>query len=76
MAKRFFHPGDIKTIQIYNFTHTFFIQIHKTKGAITGARAQIIREGEKNSKFFLSVEKSRGNNNTILQVKNEQDDSV
>lgn len=52
------------------------IQIHKTKGAITRARAQEIRDGEKNSKFFLNLERYRGNSNTILQVENDTDKSV
>ena len=44
------------------------MQIHKARGALVRARAQAIREGEKNSKFFLSLEKSRGDNNTITTV--------
>ena len=44
------------------------MQVHKARGALVRARAQAIRDGEKNSKFFLSLEKSRGDNNTITTV--------
>ena len=47
------------------------LQIHKTKGAIIRSRARYVKDGEKNSKYFLNLEKSRGNCNTILSVQNE-----
>ena len=47
------------------------LQMHKTKGAIIRSRARYIKDGEKNSKYFLNLEKSRGNCNTILSVEND-----
>ena len=52
------------------------IQIHKTKGAITRAREQVIRDDEKNTKYFLNLEKHRGNANTILSVTDEENNTV
>ncbi len=45
--------------------------MHKTKGAIIRSRAKYIKDGEKNSKYFLNLEKSRGNFNTILSVQDD-----
>ena len=47
------------------------LQMHKTKGAIIRSRAKYIKDGEKNSKYFLNLEKSRGNFNTILSVQDD-----
>ena len=44
------------------------LQMYKTKGAMIRSRARYIKDGEKNSKYFLNLEKSRGSSNTILSV--------
>ena len=46
------------------------LKVHKTKGAIIRSRARYIKDYEKNSKYFLKLEKSRDNCNTILSVQN------
>ena len=49
------------------------IHIHKAKGAQTRSRTQWVEEGEKNTKFFLGLEKAKGNANTIEKLTtNEQ----
>ena len=52
------------------------IQVHKTRGAIIRSREKVIRDDEKNTKYFLSLEKSRGNSNTILSVTEEETNVV
>ena len=52
------------------------IQMHKTRGSIIRAKAQTIRDGEKNSKLFLNLEKARGNNNTIQAVFDDNTNST
>ena len=47
------------------------IQLEKTKASQIRARVKWIEEGEKNSKFFMSLEKSRATANTIFKVKLE-----
>ena len=44
------------------------IQLQQTKGAQTRARVKWIEEGEKNTKFFCSLEKSRRKKNTITRL--------
>ena len=46
-------------------------QLNKTKGAIVRSRAKYIKDGEKNSKYFLNLEKSRGACNTIFSVQDD-----
>ena len=48
------------------------IRLSKTKGAVVRSRAKFIEEGEKNSKYFMNLEKGRGKYNTIdsLRVDN------
>ena len=48
------------------------VATEKAKGAYTRARAKYIDHGEKQSKYFLSLEKIRANNNTITSLKTEQ----
>ena len=45
------------------------IQTSITRGAIIRAKQKWMEEGEKNSKLFLGLEKSRGNNDTITKLK-------
>ena len=42
---------------------------YKTKGAILRSKSQWCNEGEKNSKYFLNLEKRHGTQNTITQLK-------
>ena len=49
------------------------IEINKTMGAMIRSRIKYIQEGEKNTKFFLGMEKSKGNNNVIHYVHDEND---
>ena len=45
--------------------------IQLAKGAQTRARAKWIEEGEKNTKYFLRLEKARGTTNTISSIRIE-----
>ena len=47
------------------------ILIDKTRGAAIRSRAKWIEEGEKNQKYFLNLEKSRGSSNTITLLNSE-----
>ena len=47
------------------------IQMEKTKAARIRARIKWMEQGEKNTKFFMSLEKSRSTANTIFKVKLE-----
>ena len=42
--------------------------LNVTKGAQVRSRIKYIEDGEKNSKYFLNLEKAKGNNNTLYQV--------
>ena len=42
--------------------------LNKTKGAQIRSRLKYIEEGEKNTKYFLDLEKARGANNTIFEL--------
>ena len=42
---------------------------HKAKGAQIRSKAKWIADGEKNTKFFLSLEKAHQQNNTIRELK-------
>lgn len=50
----------IKIKSIYNF---------RTIGAQVRSRMQLLGDGEKNSKFFINLEKSRQNKNMITSLK-------
>ena len=41
------------------------VSIHKTREAEIRSRIKYIEEGERNTKYFLSMEKVRGGQNTI-----------
>ena len=45
------------------------IAIEKARGAQIRSRTRWVEEGEKNTKYFLSLEKSRGNNNTMTSLR-------
>ena len=47
------------------------IHINKAKGAQLRSRIKWIEEGEKNTKYFLGLEKSRGKANTTTELKKE-----
>lgn len=47
------------------------IALEKTKGAQVRARMRWIEEGEKNTRYFLQLEKDRGKQNIMNQVKNK-----
>ena len=47
------------------------LSLHKTKGAQIRSRIKFIEDGEKNTKYFLSIEKSRGDKNTIQELKRD-----
>ena len=42
--------------------------LYKSKGAQIRSRTKYIEEGERNTKFFLNLEKSRSNSNTITRL--------
>jgi len=48
----------------------------KAKGAQTRARIKWIEEGEKNTKYFLSLEKSRAQKRIITQLKTDNGDVI
>ena len=47
-------------------------QLAKTRGAIVRARVKWTEEGEKNTKYFLSLEQKRAASNTIKQIQSDQ----
>jgi exonuclease III len=50
--------------------------IHEAKGAQTRARVKWIEEGERNNKYFLSLEKTKAINNTITSLVDSNGDIV
>ncbi|GFR81442.1 LINE-1 reverse transcriptase homolog [Elysia marginata] len=46
-------------------------ELAKTRGAIVRSRTKWVEQGEKNTKYFLNIEKRRASNNLIKQLKNE-----
>ena len=52
------------------------IATEKANGAHIRARAKYIEKGEKQTNYFLSLEKIRANNNTITCLKNEQGEMI
>lgn len=45
------------------------LMIHKARGAQIRSRVKYIEDGERNTKYFLGIEKTRGSQNTIQQLK-------
>ena len=52
------------------------IEMEKAKGAQIRSRIKYIEEGEKNTQFFLNLEKGRGKYNTITKLKTPQGDNI
>ena len=50
------------------------LDLEKAKGAMTRAKLKEVTLGEKNTNYFLGVEKSRGNENTIYKLETEAGD--
>ena len=48
------------------------VQMSKTRGAQVRSRSRWIEEGEKNTKYFLNLEKFRGNANTLTSVRSAE----
>ena len=46
------------------------------KGAQVRSRAKYVEDGERNSKYFLNLEKNHQNNNSISSIKNELNEQV
>ena len=46
--------------------------LHQAKGAQTRARIKWVQEGEKNTKYFLGLEKTNHSNKTMTSVRNSQ----
>ena len=71
------HPNDETTskqiLKIKNELEIF--EMYKTNGAIVRSRLRQIEEGEKNSKYFLNLAKTRGNDSTVFSLRNEQNPS-
>ena len=67
--------GDRSTETLKLFENTKkeleIIKLNRTKGAIVRSRAKHIEEGEKNSKYFMNLEKDRSKNNTINMLKKD-----
>lgn len=49
------------------------MKIDKTRGAAIRSRSKWIEKGETNHKYFLNLEKNRGNSNTITSLNNDTD---
>ena len=49
---------------------------HTTKGAILRSKCRWYNEGEKNTKYFLSLEKRHYKNGVINQIKNNDDNFI
>ena len=49
--------------------HLEIFTLNKAKGAQVRSRIKYIEEGEKNSNYFLGIEKSKGAQNTIKEIK-------
>ena len=45
------------------------ITMHKTRGTQVRSKVKFIEEGERNTRYFLGMEKSRGDQNTIHELK-------
>ena len=52
------------------------IQVNKAKGAQTRARVKWIEEGEKNTRFFCNLEKSRAKKNTITRLEKDTGETI
>ena len=52
------------------------MHLEKARGAQTRARVKWIEEGEKNTKFFCSLEKSKRNKNTITRLKKPSGETI
>ena len=74
-------PTLLRTTPIrYNYKKSFFklkqkfeiFSIHKAKGAQVRSRVKYIEKGEKNTNYFLGLEKSRGANNTIYEIEQNE----
>ena len=50
--------------------------MEETRGAQIRAGIKWIEEGEKCNKYFLSLEKSRSRNNTIMKIRNENGEVI
>ena len=72
------HPMDVdKWNQISTLKSELeIIEIEKAKGAQLRSRIRYIEEGEKNTKFFLNLEKGRGKYNTITKLKTADGDII
>ena len=51
-------------------------QLHKARGAQVRSKTKWIEDGEKNTKYFLRLEKSRGSNNTITSIQDEGNSTI
>ena len=49
------------------------ISIHKARGAQVRSRIKYIEEGERNTKYFLGIEKTKGSQNTIQELKQDNE---
>ena len=49
---------------------------YRTKGAILRSKSQLYNEGEKNTKYFLNLEKRHCKQRTITQLKVNDNDHV
>ena len=52
------------------------LEINRAKGAQTRARAKWVEEGEKSTKYFLTLEKIRAKSNYVTHVTNENGDII
>ena len=48
------------------------LELEKAKGAMVRAKMKEVTMGEKNTQYFLGVEKGRGNDNTIYKLNTEE----
>ena len=50
--------------------------LNKARGAQIRSRVKYIEKGEKNTKYFLGIEKSKGAQNTIQEIKSDLNTTV
>ena len=68
-------PNDAEVLESYARAKSRYeiIILNESEGARIRAGQKWAQEGEKNTKFFLSLEKQRSNAGTIFEIENEQD---
>ncbi|GFR80583.1 retrovirus-related Pol polyprotein from type-1 retrotransposable element R2 [Elysia marginata] len=72
------HPEDM-TVQKHYEEYKKRLEIEqlvKARGAAVWSKAKWIEEGDRNTKYFLNLEKNRSSSNVIRHIKNERNEIV